>query len=190
MSRTVGIGYAAALALTVVATPANAQDAAAEVVRLEARPAAVTAGASTALGVVALDAHGNVVEVQIRIAPPGQAASYRDGVLQGLTPGECQIAARGDYAQRYDPETGRGGTLLSTRGYIQVIDFTDPENPRMVARYEVTEFGTHNIWVEDDKLYQVYCEGGLRIVDVSGELMGNLYTQGREIAVRSGNHGR
>ena len=63
------------------------------------------------------------------------------------------------------------------------MDFTDPENPEMVARYEVPEFGTHNLWVEDDKLYQSYYEGGLRVVDISGELMGNLYTQGREIAV-------
>jgi hypothetical protein len=53
----------------------------------------------------------------------------------------------------------------------------------MVARYEVSEFGTHNIWVEDDVLYQAYYEGGLRVVDVSGELKGNLYSQGREIAV-------
>ncbi len=92
-------------------------------------------------------------------------------------------APRGDYQVPYDPATGSGGTLLSTRGYVQVIDFSDPEHPQMVARYEVTEFGTHNIWVEDDKLYQAYYEGGLRVVDVSGELMGNLYTQGREIAV-------
>ncbi|MEM7415247.1 MAG: Ig-like domain-containing protein [Gemmatimonadota bacterium] len=89
----------------------------------------------------------------------------------------------GSYAQRYDPETGTGGIPLVTRGYIQIVDFTDPENPEMVARYEVPEFGTHNMWVEDDKLYQAYYEGGLRVVDVSGELMGNLYTQGREIAV-------
>ena len=88
----------------------------------------------------------------------------------------------GDYQVPYDPATGRGGTTLSTQGYIQVIDFTDPEAPEMVARYEVTEYGTHNIWVEDDVLYQAYYEGGLRVVDVSGELMGNLYTQGREIA--------
>jgi hypothetical protein len=66
---------------------------------------------------------------------------------------------------------------------VQVIDFTDPENPEMVARYEMPEFGTHNIWVEDDLLYQAYYEGGLRVVDVSGELRGNLYTQGREVAV-------
>ena len=89
----------------------------------------------------------------------------------------------GSYSSRYDEETGTGGIPLVTRGYIQIVDFTDPENPEMVARYEVPEFGTHNMWVEDDKLYQAYYEGGVRIVDVSGELMGNLYTQGREIAV-------
>jgi hypothetical protein len=89
----------------------------------------------------------------------------------------------GSYAERYDPATGQGGAPLVTRGYIQIFDFTDPTDARMVARYEVTEYGTHNIWVEDDKLYQAYYEGGLRVVDVSGELMGNLFTQGREIAV-------
>lgn len=89
----------------------------------------------------------------------------------------------GSYAEQYDPATGTGGIPLVTRGYIQVVDFTDPENPEMVARYQVPEFGTHNMWVENDKLYQAYYEGGLRVVDVSGELMGNLYTQGREIAV-------
>lgn len=89
----------------------------------------------------------------------------------------------GSYSNRYDPSTGTGGIPLANRGYIQIIDFTDPENTQMVARYEVPEFGTHNIWVEDDKLYQAYYEGGLRVVDVSGELMGNLYTQGREISV-------
>jgi len=89
----------------------------------------------------------------------------------------------GSYSDRYDPATGTGGIPLVTRGYIQVVDFTDPESPEMVARYEVPEFGTHNLWVEDDKLYQAYYEGGLRVVDVSGELMGNLYTQGREVAV-------
>jgi hypothetical protein len=89
----------------------------------------------------------------------------------------------GSYQRQYDPTDGTGGIPLVTRGYIQIVDFTDPENPEMVARYEVPEFGTHNLWVEDDKLYQAYYEGGVRVVDVSGELMGNLYTQGREIAV-------
>ncbi|HSR40610.1 MAG TPA: hypothetical protein VLL48_00520, partial [Longimicrobiales bacterium] len=83
----------------------------------------------------------------------------------------------------WDPETGEGGVQSPTSGYIHIIDFTDPGNPRDVARYEAKEFGTHNFWVEDDVLYVAYYEGGLRVVDVSGELMGNLATQGREIAV-------
>ncbi|MFV2007093.1 MAG: Ig-like domain-containing protein [Longimicrobiales bacterium] len=78
---------------------------------------------------------------------------------------------------------GKGGTPAANSGYTHIIDFTDPENPEDVARYEVSEFGTHNIWIEDDILYQAYYEGGMRIVDVSGELLGNLATQGREMAV-------
>ncbi len=67
-------------------------------------------------------------------------------------------------------------------GWIHFIDFTDPEHPKEVARYEVPEAGTHNLWVEDDKLYIAYYQGGLRVVDLSGDLMGDLYKQGREIA--------
>ena len=77
----------------------------------------------------------------------------------------------------------KDGTPSVTRGYYHIIDFTDPMNPKDVARYEAKEFGTHNLWIEDDVLYSGYYEGGLRVVDVSGELMGNLADQGREIAV-------
>ena len=71
---------------------------------------------------------------------------------------------------------------IEARGYIHVIDYTDIEHPHEVARYEVPEAGSHNVWVEDDKLYVGYYQGGLRVVDVSGELRGDLYRQGREIA--------
>jgi len=37
------------------------------------------------------------------------------------------------------------------------------------------------MWAEDDKLYIGYYGAGLRIVDISGELRGDLYRQGREI---------
>jgi hypothetical protein len=83
----------------------------------------------------------------------------------------------------YDPDVPGTGTPRNTAGYIHIVDYTDPENPEKVARYQVPEYGTHNIWVEDDILYQAYYEGGLRLVDVSGELRGNLYLQNREIAV-------
>ena len=67
------------------------------------------------------------------------------------------------------------------RGYVHVIDVTDIERPAEVARYQVPEAGSHNLWVEDDKLYVAFYQGGLRVVDVSGELRGDLYRQGREL---------
>ncbi|MGB0543582.1 MAG: Ig-like domain-containing protein [Longimicrobiales bacterium] len=88
-----------------------------------------------------------------------------------------------DHRQQYNPETGKGGYPRATSGYTQIVDFTDPMNPVQLARYEVSEYGTHNMWVENDILYQAYYEGGVRMVDISGDLMGNLYTQGRELSV-------
>jgi len=40
----------------------------------------------------------------------------------------------------------------------------------------------HNVWVEDDVMYVAYYNAGLRAVDVSGTLGGDLGRQGREIA--------
>lgn len=71
---------------------------------------------------------------------------------------------------------------IHARGYIHVLDMTDIENPVEVARYEVPEAGAHNVWIEDDKMYVGYYQAGLRVVDISGELRGDLYAQGREIA--------
>jgi plastocyanin len=71
---------------------------------------------------------------------------------------------------------------IHARGYIHVLDVSDIENPVEVAKYEVPEAGAHNVWVEDDKLYVGYYQAGLRVVDISGELRGDLYKQGREIA--------
>lgn len=67
-------------------------------------------------------------------------------------------------------------------GYVHVIDFTDRQHPEEVARYEVPEAGSHNFWISGDTLYVAFYNGGLRIVDISGELKGNLAYQGREIA--------
>lgn len=74
-------------------------------------------------------------------------------------------------------------------GWIHFIKFEDGwDNPQEVARYEIPEAGTHNFWVEGDTLYIAYYNAGLRVVDISGELMGNLYDQGREIAKFVPNH--
>lgn len=68
------------------------------------------------------------------------------------------------------------------RGWLHFVDFTDPLNPKEVARYQVPEAGSHNFWIEDDVLYAAFYNGGLRVVDLSGDLMGDLYKQGREMA--------
>lgn len=73
------------------------------------------------------------------------------------------------------------GTSDGMRGYIHVIDVSDIDEPKEVAKYELPEAGAHNVWIEDDVLYIAYYQGGLRIVDVSGTLRGDLYRQGREI---------
>ena len=80
-------------------------------------------------------------------------------------------------------ELNEGKVPTRAAGWIHIIDWSDWSNPREVARYQVPEAGSHNLWVEDDTLYVGYYNGGLRVVDVSGELMGDLYTQGREIAM-------
>jgi uncharacterized protein YjdB len=79
--------------------------------------------------------------------------------------------------------TTPGGVPQTSGGYVHIVDFTDPKNAKGVGRYHLEDFGSHDIIVEDDILYQAYYEGGVRVVDVSGELLGNLADQGREIAV-------
>jgi hypothetical protein len=71
---------------------------------------------------------------------------------------------------------------IPVRGIAHILDVSDITAPREVATYSVPEAGSHNIWVVDDVMYMGYYNGGARVVDVSGELRGELYNQGREIA--------
>jgi hypothetical protein len=71
---------------------------------------------------------------------------------------------------------------IPVRGILHVVDVSDIEHPRKVAEYPVPEAGAHNMWVENDLMYMGYYNGGGRVVDVSGELRGDLYRQGREVA--------
>ena len=75
-----------------------------------------------------------------------------------------------------------GKTRIPVRGIVHVLDVSDITKPKKVAEYNVPEGGAHNIWVVDDILVMGYYSGGGRILDVSGELRGDLYRQGREIA--------
>ncbi len=77
-------------------------------------------------------------------------------------------------ATKNEPSNPRGG--------FHFVNFTDPDNPEEVAIYQVPEAGSHNLWVKGDTLMAAFYQGGFRILDISGELMGDLYKQGREIA--------
>ena len=68
-------------------------------------------------------------------------------------------------------------------GWVHFIKLDGWDNSEEVARYQVPEAGSHNYWIEDDILYAAFYNGGLRVVDISGELMGDLYQQGREIGM-------
>lgn len=80
--------------------------------------------------------------------------------------------------------TDGGGVIGLGRafGRLHVIDVSDLAAPREVAYYEPQDGGSHNVWVAGDTLYMGDYQGGLRVLDISGELRGDLQAQGREIA--------
>lgn len=74
------------------------------------------------------------------------------------------------------------GYSTGPSGIMHVVDLGDITRPREVATYEVEGATSHNYWLDEDTatLYLAWYERGLRILDVSGELMGQLELQGRE----------
>ena len=75
-----------------------------------------------------------------------------------------------------------GMGLGKANGRLHVIDVSDVTKPREVAWFEPRDGGTHNVWVAGDTLYLGDYQGGLRVLDISGELRGDLLAQEREIA--------
>ncbi|MFN2431236.1 MAG: hypothetical protein ABR599_00180 [Gemmatimonadota bacterium] len=69
-------------------------------------------------------------------------------------------------------------------GFLHVIDVTDLEHPEEVAWYEVPGAGAHNVWMDEENeiLFVSYYNAGVRALDVSGNLRGDLMAQGRELA--------
>ena len=67
-------------------------------------------------------------------------------------------------------------------GRLHVIDIADLTDPHEVAWFEPEDGGSHNVWIAGDTLYLGDYQGGLRVLDISGELKGDLLAQGREYA--------
>ncbi|HEU0013064.1 MAG TPA: PQQ-binding-like beta-propeller repeat protein, partial [Longimicrobium sp.] len=79
------------------------------------------------------------------------------------------------------PDNADFSRRIDIGGLLHVFDARNLEAPTEVATYEVPDRGINKFWVENDTLYVGTNNGGLRAVDVGGELRGNL--QGREVAV-------
>jgi len=139
-------------------------------------------------GIVAVDVGGGNAGGSLqRPVQLGRAATHPNGWNHAAFPYRSQSTGKfylfgGDEAFPYGDETTAEGQPERAAGWIHVYDWDDWNDPKEVARYQVPEAGTHNIWIENDILYVAYYNGGLRVVDVSGELLGDLYQQGREIA--------
>jgi hypothetical protein len=106
--------------------------------------------------------------------------------------------AGGPNAKRYAfvGEEGPASSQTSSSGDIHVVDISDMSAPREVAFYHVDGAGTHNFSMDEDRgvLYAAYYNGGLRALDVRGDLSScsadqkspdgrcDLRKMGREIA--------
>ena len=87
------------------------------------------------------------------------------------------------FSARPRPTEGVGPMGLGRAwGRLHVVDVSDLTSPKVVAYYEPRDGGVHNVWVAGDTLYLGNYQGGLRVLDISGELRGDLLAQGREIA--------
>lgn len=69
-------------------------------------------------------------------------------------------------------EEAPGSIGTSSRGDIHVIDVSDPTLPKEVAFYNVPDAGTHNFSVDEAHgvLYAAYYNGGVRAIDIRGDL--------------------
>jgi hypothetical protein len=69
-------------------------------------------------------------------------------------------------------EEGPGSVGVSSSGNVHVVDVSTPSAPREVAFYSVPGAGTHNFSVDEANgiLYAAYYNGGVRALDVRGEL--------------------
>ncbi|NIU78847.1 MAG: hypothetical protein GWN71_36445, partial [Gammaproteobacteria bacterium] len=93
----------------VAPAPAAAQDASGDVVRLEARPAALTlrVGDETELEIVGISRSGETVAVDVRAFGPRQSLRVRGGTVTALEAGEFEVVATWSGSAGGDPLTIR-----------------------------------------------------------------------------------
>ena len=116
---------------------------------------------------------------------PGATADYGPGFISGTHTAwrhKNYVFIADEVFPPFAPTGTWDVSSIRAYGRLQVVDVTDIERPRPVAWYEPEYGGVHNVWAEGDTLYIGAYNAGFHVLDVSGELRGDLKAQGRTIA--------
>ncbi len=104
-------------------------------------------------------------------------------------------ANTGERRYAFVGQEGPGAVGSSASGDIHVVDVSNLASPREVAFYHLDGAGTHNFFMDESRglLYAAYYNGGVRVLDVNGDLSScdasqrdftgrcNLAAMGREV---------
>ena len=97
--------------------------------------------------------------------------------------GRVQTEGGNTHNAWYWPDAGYVfvGEESNRPGVLHVVDVSDLSNPVVVATFADSERNPHNFWLDEARgiLYVAWTSQGLKAIDVSGELLGRLDTQGR-----------
>ena len=116
---------------------------------------------------------------------PGATADYGPGFISGTHTAwrhKNYVFIADEVFPPYAPTGTWDVSSIRAYGRLQVVDVTDIEHPRPVAWYEPEYGGVHNVWAAGDTLYIGAYNAGFHVLDISGELRGDLKAQGRTIS--------
>ncbi len=116
---------------------------------------------------------------------PGATADYGPGFISGTHTAwrhKNYVFISDEVFPPYAPTGTWDVGSIRAYGRLQVVDVTDIEHPKPVAWFEPDFGGVHNVWAAGDTLYIGAYNAGFHVLDVSGELRGDLKAQGRTIA--------
>ncbi len=91
------------------------------------------------------------------------------------------VVRAGRYAYVGEDISGCAECVNGPRGAVRIIDVTKIKEPSQVGRYEVPEAGADRLTIESSTMFVGFRQGGVRIVDVTGELRGDIYREGRQV---------
>ena len=91
------------------------------------------------------------------------------------------VARAGRYVYVGEEITGCVECVNGPLGAVRIIDVSKIKEPFEAGRYQVPEAGADQVSVEASTLFAGFRQGGVRLVDVTGEMRGDVYREGRQV---------